>query len=154
MNRNSIKIQNFLKDNGLEFHIVEFPSSTKTSAEAAREIGCTISEIAKSILFKGNSGKPVLVVASGSNRINEKKIEKELGEPIKKASADFVKETTGFSIGGVPPIGHIQKIKTFFDKDLMKYEKIWAAAGTPNSVFSANPKELVKIANGKIIDIS
>lgn len=153
MNSNSQRIQDFLDKFGISSEIKELSESTRTSAEAAKAIGCDVSQIAKSILFKTKTGKPILVIASGSNRINEKRIEEEIGERIEKAAADFVKDKTGFAIGGVPPFGHIEKIKEFIDKDLIKYDKIWAAAGTPHSVFSLTPEQLIKITKAMTIDI-
>lgn len=157
LSKNSERIKNFLESKGLDVEVKEILESTRTAAEAADAIGCKVDEIAKSILFKGKeTGKPVLVIASGSKRINEKKIEAESGEKIVKADAEFVKRETGFPIGGVPPFGHEnqEKIKVFVDNDLMDHEKVWAAAGTPNSVFRISPKELVRVSEGKVMDVS
>lgn len=154
LNDNSQKIQNFLDKLGLPIEIKEFSESTKTSIDAAKAIGCDVSQIAKSILFRtAETKRPILVIASGSNRINEKSIERKIKEVIKKADAEFVKDKTGFSIGGVAPFGYDNKIQIFIDKDLMNYDKIWAAAGTPHSVFSLKPEQLLKISKGEIIDI-
>jgi Cys-tRNA(Pro) deacylase len=150
----SDKVHEILNQFGFSFHIKEFPESTRTSLDAAKAIGCNVSQIAKSILFEGEkTKKPFLVIASGSNRINEKIIESEIGEKIKKADAEFVKIKTGYSIGGVPPIGHNEKMQIFIDKDLMQQNEIWAAAGTPHSVFSLNPRQLLHITNGKVLEI-
>jgi Cys-tRNA(Pro) deacylase len=150
----SDKIQKILNHSGISFHIKEFPESTRTSLDAAKAIGCDVSQIAKSILFEGiKTEKPILVIASGSNRIDEDKVELEIGEKIKKADAEFVKNKTGYSIGGVPPIGHNEKILTLIDEDLTKQNKIWAAAGTPHSVFELTPKQLLQITEGKVISI-
>jgi prolyl-tRNA editing enzyme YbaK/EbsC (Cys-tRNA(Pro) deacylase) len=125
------------------------PASTRTAQEAAQAIGCQVGQIAKSLLFKTKrTGKPVLVITSGSNRVNEKKLGELLQEPIEKASADFVREQTGFAIGGVPPVGHANALLTFLDQDLMHYDVIWAAAGTPNAVFKLTPAELEKVTVG------
>jgi len=149
------KIKEILEKFSVQTEILEFSESTKTSEEAAKAIGCSVGQIAKSIIFKGKtSEKPILVIASGINRVNEKKIAEIIGEGIEKANANFVREKTGFVIGGVPPFGHKEKILTFIDEDLMKYEFIWAAAGTPNSVFKIKPEELVKITKGSIISLS
>lgn len=151
---NAQKIQNILNELGFSIEVKELPDSTRTSSDAAKALGCDISQIAKTIVFKGvETEKPYLVIASGSNRIKEKKIEKFVKEKIKKAGADFVKNKTGFSIGGVPPLGHIEKIPTFIDKDLFKYPEIWAAAGTPNAVFKLTPEQLIKITGGKAVNI-
>lgn len=146
-------LRRFLVKEG--FETKEFSESTRTSAEAAKEIGCSVSQIAKSLIFRGEeTGEPILVIASGSNKVNEKKVEKEAGEKIAKADAEFVKRETGFSIGSVPPIIQGRKIKTFIDRDLKKQKTIWAAAGTGNSVFSLTPEQLANITKGKAIDIS
>lgn len=148
------KFEDFLTSKGYSFEIKEFSSSTHTSAQAALAIGCDISQIAKSIVFKGKkSQKPILVIVSGKNRVNEDKLAKIVGEKIEKAEADFVLETTGFPIGGVPPFGHKQKIETFIDEDLFNFSEIWASAGTENSVFKLTPEQLVQISRGKIINV-
>ena len=146
------KVQNALNQFGLSFHVVELPASTRTAVDAAAAIGCTVGQIAKSLIFKTKqSEKPVLVIASGTNRVNEKRIGEFLGEPIGKADADFVREHTGFVIGGVPPAGHTTPLATFIDEDLLQYRVIWAAAGTPNAVFELTPGDLVKIAGGRTV---
>lgn len=148
------KIERILKENKLEFELKEFSQSTKTSKEAAEAIGCDVAQIGKSIIFKGKvSGKPYLIIASGKNRVNEENFSKIIGETIEKGDANFVKEKTGYIIGGVPPFGHKENIETFIDEDLFKFEYIWCAGGTPNSVFKISPKDLLKITNGKIINI-
>ncbi len=134
--------------------VKEFPSSTRTAQQAAETIGCELGQIAKSLIFKGKiSGKPVLVIASGKNKVNEKRIIEYCGEHIEKADANFVLESTGFAIGGVPPIGHNNPVETLIDLDLMGYETIWAAAGNPNAVFKLRPVELVKITNGRLVSM-
>jgi len=152
---NPEKIREVLNQFDFPFHIKEFSESTRTSLDAAKAIGCDVSQIAKSILFEGEKTKrPFLVIASGSNRINEKAIESEIGEKIRKADAEFVKDKTGYSIGSVPPFGHKERIQILIDKDLMDYKVIWAAAGTSNSVFSLNPEQLLQITKGKIINVT
>lgn len=154
LNKNTEKIQNLLKELGLDINVVEFSESTRSSQEAANAIGCDVGQIAKSIIFKGKSSqKPILVIASGVNRVNEKAIRELSGEKPEKADADFVLQSTGFIIGGVPPIGHKEKIKPYIDEDLLNYEEIWAAAGTPNSVFKITPGELVNITEGSVVSI-
>jgi len=154
MNRQAKKIKKFLEKFGIKSEVKEFSETTKTAADAARALNCEIGQIAKSIIFKGIlSNEPVLVIASGGNRINEKIISECLGEEIEKADADFVRQKTGFAIGGVSPFGHREKIKTFIDKDLLEYKVIWAAAGTPNAVFPLAPEELVKITEGQVVEL-
>lgn len=143
-----------LKKMGFDFEAKEFPQTTRTAQEAADAIGCSVSQIAKSIVFKGNqTQKPYLVIASGSNRVNEKVIEEKVGEAVEKADADFVRQKTGFVIGGVAPFGHKEPMLTFIDEDLLRFQEIWASAGTPNTVFKLTPRELQKISGGKVINI-
>lgn len=148
------KIQQLLASSGLATEVIEFDASTRTAADAARTIGCEVAQIAKSLLFMGQqSKKPVLVIASGVNRVNEHIFEKLMGEKIVKADADFTRLATGFAIGGVPPFGHATPIQTFIDEDLLKFSQIWAAAGTPNTVFCLEPRKMVELTAGRIIAI-
>jgi len=133
---------------------VELPDSTRTAADAAQAIGCTVAQIAKSLIFRAEEAdRPILVIASGVNRVNEKTLAAILGEKIGKADADFVRQRAGFVIGGVPPVGHIEPIETFLDEDLLQYDEIWAAAGTPHAVFRLTPDELARATAGKVICI-
>ena len=146
------KVQDFLTSNGYTHVVVEHNQSTRSSAEAAAAIGCTIAQIAKSVVFiTRNSRKPVLVIASGANRVNTKRIGEALGEPIDRADPDFVHQATGFAIGGVPPVGHTHPVETFMDEDLLQFETIWAAAGAPTAVFELTPTELVKLTSGRVL---
>ncbi len=148
------KVQDALNQYGLQLEVVELPASTRSAVEAAQAIGCRVEQIAKSLVFRSEqTGQPVLVIASGPNRVNEKRIAEALGEGIGKADADFVRSQTGFVIGGVPPVGHSQRLKTFIDTDLLKLSEIWAAAGTPNAVFRLTPQDLVRITGGQVIEI-
>ncbi len=147
-------IQEALTRKGLTTRVVELAASTRTAAEAAQAIGCQVAQIAKSLIFRTKmTGKPILVLASGSNRVNEKTVARHVGEEIAKADADFTREVTGFAIGGIPPIGHKQKIETYIDKDLLQYKELWAAAGTPHAVFSLDSANLESLTGGKIISI-
>ncbi len=149
------RVQEALEARGVALRVMELPGSTRTAQEAADAAGCEIGQIVKSLVFKGGkSGEAVLVLTSGSNRVNEARVSEELGESLGLASADFVRETTGFAIGGVPPVGHPSSISTFIDEDLMRYEFIWAAAGTPRAIFKLTPDELVRITAGKIITVT
>jgi prolyl-tRNA editing enzyme YbaK/EbsC (Cys-tRNA(Pro) deacylase) len=148
------RVQEALAARGFDFQIREFPASTRTSAEAAAAIGCTVAQIAKSLIFRAKrSDRPVLVMASGVNRVDEKALAALVGEPIGRADADFVRRTTGFAIGGVPPVGHASPPITLIDRDLMGLQEIWAAAGTPNAVFRLTPPELVAVTGGQVADI-
>lgn len=149
------KIQEVLQHLGISSQVLELPQSTRTAAEAAQAVGCAVGQIVKSLVFRGKqTHKPILVLASGANRVNEKTLARLVGEPIEKADADFVREQTGFSIGGVPPIGHIQPLPTYIDEDLLQYEEIWAAAGTPHAVFPLTPADLVRMTGGTVIPIT
>ena len=148
------KVQQALNAFGLPLHVLELPASTRSAVEAAQAIGCRVEQIAKSLIFRSSlSGRPVLVIASGPNRVNEMKIGELLGEPIGKADADFVRQRTGFAIGGVPPVGHAEPLETFIDEDLLKLDEIWAAAGTPNAVFRLTPLDLVNITSGRVVAV-
>lgn len=148
------KVQNALAAQGLSLEVVELPGSTRTAVEAAQAIGCEVAQIVKSLIFKGKrSERPILVIASGINRVNEKGIEKLIGEPLGKADADFVRTHTGFVIGGVPPVGHLEHLETFIDQDLLQYQEIWAAAGTPHAVFRLTPQDLLKMTIGQVISV-
>ena len=139
---------------GLELKVIELPDSTRTAQEAAKAIGCTVGQIAKSLIFKGKTSQnPILIIASGPNRVNENAIKEYAGEELVKADARFVLEQTGFAIGGIPPVGHKTPIITFIDEDLMLYDEIWAAAGTPNAVFKLTPEILVDITKGRVIKV-
>ncbi|MCY9532390.1 MULTISPECIES: YbaK/EbsC family protein [Paenibacillus] len=154
--KNSAQIvQDKLAARGLPNQVVELPDSTRTAQEAANTIGCEISQIAKSIIFRRKAADlPLLIVASGTNRVNERAISHLLNEKIGKADADFVREHTGYVIGGVPPFAHKESIETLIDEELMKYEVIWAAAGHPKAVFQLTPEQLVELTNGKVVSIT
>ena len=149
-------VQYVLAKKGLECKVVEMADSTRTAQDAANAIGFDIAQIVKSLIFKTKeTHRPVLILVSGQNRVNEKVIESHIGEKITKADADFTKDITGFAVGGIPPIGHRQVIDfIFIDQDLRKFDSIWAAAGTPNAVFNLQSKNLVEMTEGKIISIS
>ncbi|RME51035.1 MAG: YbaK/EbsC family protein [Caldilineae bacterium] len=148
------KVQDALHRLGFANRVVELPDTTRTAAEAAAAIGCTVAQIAKSLVFQTRtSGRPVLVIASGVNRVNEKRMRALLGEKIRRPDADFVRQHTGFVIGGVPPIGHTERLETFIDEDLLQFEEIWAAAGNPFAVFKLTPDELVRMTGGRVVGV-
>ncbi len=148
-------VQDVLKSKGLECRVVELTDSTRTAIDAALAIGCEVAQIAKSLIFKTKAtNTPILVLASGPNRVNESVIESHVGEKITKADADFTRDVTGFAIGGIPPVGHQQKIDfIFIDEDLLTFDNLWAAAGTPNAVFNLKGKDLLALTSGKVISI-
>lgn len=148
------RVQTYLVENGFSSLVKELPDSTRTAKEAAHTIGCEVAQIAKSLIFLDKtSGNPILVIASGVNQVDVSKIEKSTGLQLIKADGKFVKERVGFAIGGVPPVGHKEKIQTFLDPELKNYEWIWAAAGTPFAVFRLNSNELEKMTDGTFIDL-
>ena len=154
LSRSARRIQDVLSALGTDFEVVELPSTTRTAVEAATAIGCSVKQIAHSILFRTvKEKKPVMVIASGVNRVNEAKIAAVVGEPIEKADAAYVREKTGFAIGGVPPIGHAEPIYTIIDEDLLKLGELWAAAGTPNSVFKLSAASLLEMTAGTLQSI-
>lgn len=138
---------------GVTTTIVEYDVPARTSAEAAAVLGCTVAQIAKSLVFRAASGAPVLVIASGANRVDEAKVAAELGEPIGKADAAFVRECTGYAIGGIPPLGHARPLTTLVDRDLLQYEVVYAAGGTPHAMFPLSPAELVRVAGGGVANV-
>ena len=148
------KIQNLLSSLGYNYTVIEHAESTRTAQEAADRAGCELGQIVKSLIFRGKtSGKPILVLTSGANRVDEKRISEYAGEPIGRADADFVRSVTGFAIGGVPPIGHAEKMETYLDEDFMQYPTIWAAAGTPNAIFELKTEDLQKMTDGRVVII-
>ena len=148
------RVQDFLSVRGFSFEVKELPGSTRTAQEAADSIGCTVSQIAKSLVFREKkANRPILVIASGSNRVDVKKIQKSTGLKLGKADGKFVKDRVGYAIGGVPPVCHNEPLETLLDEDLKKYETIWAAAGTPFAVFRLKPADLEPLTKGKWIDL-
>ena len=151
----ALRVQSALRDGGFQGEIVELPQSTRTAAEAARAVGCAVGQIVKSLVFRTrHTARPLLILASGANRVNERVIADLVGEPIEKADAEFVRARTGFAIGGVPPVGHSEAIETLVDEDLLSFPEIWAAAGTPNTVFCLTPADLVRLARGRVVRIT
>ena len=148
----ALKVQAVL---GERFTVLEFDASTRTAEDAAAAIGCTVAEIAKSLIFRGAvSNRPVLVVASGACRVDEAKVAAAVGETIARADADFVREATGFAIGGVPPIGHKTEPIVLIEEQLTRFAEIWAAAGTPNAVFRLTPSDLVELTGGRVAAVA
>ena len=148
----ALKVQAAL---GETFQVLEFDATTRTTADAAAAIGCTVGQIAKSLIFRSaGSNRPVLVVASGVNRVDETKVAEAVGEGIARADAEFVREATGFAIGGVPPVGHKTPPTVLIDESLMAFAEIWAAAGTPNAVFRLTPPDLIALTGGRVAAIA
>jgi prolyl-tRNA editing enzyme YbaK/EbsC (Cys-tRNA(Pro) deacylase) len=148
----ALKVQAALGD---RFEVLEFDASTRTAADAAAAIGCDVAQIAKSLIFRGGtSGRAVLIIASGVDRVDEKKAAAAVGEPIDRADADFVREATGFAIGGVPPVGHKNPPIVLIEQSVMQFAEIWAAAGTPNAVFRLTPADLVELTGGRTVAVA
>jgi prolyl-tRNA editing enzyme YbaK/EbsC (Cys-tRNA(Pro) deacylase) len=135
-----------------EVPVRQFAERTATAADAAAAIGTTVEQIVKSLIFLSKD-EPLLVMVSGVNRVDVDKLTELVDGPVKRANADQVRELTGFSIGGVPPVGHARPIRALIDRDLLDFEEVWAAAGTPNSVFVIQPGELVRITGGQVADL-
>ena len=148
------KFKNILNQFGINEEITQFEESTKTSQQAADALHIKIDQIGKSIVFKTESEKFVLVIASGANRINEQIIEAEVKEKLVKTNAEEIKSFTGYTIGGIPPFGHDNPLKIFIDSDLLKFEYIFCAGGTPNSIFKINQQKMIEITGGKVMKVS
>ena len=149
------KVQAALQERGFAGQVVELPDSTRTAREAAQAVGCQVGQIVKSLVFRGRQSQaPYLVLASGPNRVDEQRLSELAGEPIEKADADFVRQHTGFVVGGVPPLGHTEQLVTFIDEAFLQYESLWAAAGTPHAVFQLTPGELQAMTGGKVVMIA
>ena len=146
-----MRIQAILGD---EFRVLEFDQSTHSSAEAAAATGCDVAQIAKSMLFKAVDGRPVLVVASGANRVDEKKVAGLLGQQISRADAAFVLAQTGFAVGAVPPMGHAVAPVVFLDRDLKRFPTIWAAGGSAKAVFALTPGDLERLTGAAFADVT
>ncbi len=155
LSSSALKVQQALAALGMQLEVIELPDSTRTSQDAAQAVGCQVGQIAKSIIFQAlPSHRPILVIASGPNRVNEKVLAGLVKEEISKADADFVRSRTGFVIGGVPPVGHAERLETYIDQDLLQFNEIWAAAGTPHAVFRLTPVDLIRMTTGKVIKVT
>jgi len=140
---------------GLAIAVRLMPDSTRTAADAASACGCEVGQIVKSLIFQGkHTGRPLLLLVSGANRVNEKGVAVAVGEQLSRPDADFVRTATGFAIGGVPPLGHATPLATWIDEDLLQYETVWAAAGTPNAVFSVDPARLRDAVGAAVIRVT
>ncbi|MGI8610134.1 MAG: YbaK/EbsC family protein [Candidatus Dormibacteria bacterium] len=152
LGRSAQRVAEELRRRGAEVEVVELPASTRTAVEAASAIGCEVAQIAKSLVFRtAETSRPVLVIASGANRVEVAILAAQLGEQVVRADPDWVRETTGFAIGGIPPVAHRTAPVTYIDEDLLQLEEIWAAAGTPNSVFRMRGADLPRLTGGTIL---
>jgi prolyl-tRNA editing enzyme YbaK/EbsC (Cys-tRNA(Pro) deacylase) len=140
---------------GLAIAVRLMPDSTRTAADAASACGCAVGQIVKSLIFQGkDTGRPMLLLVSGANRVNEKGVAVTLGEQLIRPDADFVRAATGFAIGGIPPLGHATPLATWIDEDLLQYRVVWAAAGTPNAVFPVDPGRLRDAVGATVIRVT
>ena len=148
------RVQDALTALGVASQVVELPASTRSAAEAAQAIGCRVEQIAKSLAFRGlSSDRPILAIVSGANRVDEERLGELIAEGVAKADADYVRQRTGFAIGGVPPVGHVESLVCLIDEDLFQYDTIWAAAGTPRAVFRLTPADLQRITGGRVVSV-
>jgi prolyl-tRNA editing enzyme YbaK/EbsC (Cys-tRNA(Pro) deacylase) len=147
-------VQNALAALGIASRVVEYPTTGRTSAEAAATLGCDVGQIATSLIFRKESGEPLLVIASGAHRIDIAKLETAAGERIHKADAAFVREVTGYAIGGIPPLGHARRIDALVDTALLAFDTVHAAGGTPHAMFPIRPAELVRASGGRLADVA
>jgi len=153
LSKNAQKIQDALKASDLRLEVIELNASTRTAQEAANAVGCQIGQIVKSLVFR-SGGDALLFLVSGQNRLNVERVSLEMGIPIEKADADFTREKSGYPIGGVPPIAHATPMRTFIDRDLMAFDEVWAAAGTPHAVFKLESRLLPELTGGFILDVT
>lgn len=148
------KVQEAARALGLGITVMEMAASTRTAADAAAACGCEVGQIVKSLLFRGaTSGKPYMVLVSGTNRLNETGVASVIGEALERPDAAYVRDVTGFAIGGVPPFGHDNPVGVLMDEDLLQYEVVWAAAGTPRAVFSIAPMTLSRAVDARVIKV-
>lgn len=155
MKASAQRVQDALAARGMGQRVKELAASTRSAGEAAAAVGCEVAQIVKSLVFRGQAtGQAVLVLASGARRVDTAKLARFACEPLEKASADFVREATGFAIGGVPPAFHARPLLTFVDRGLLRFEALWAAAGTPNAVFKLTPAELLALSGAAAVDLA
>ena len=148
------RVQDALAAAGLECRVTEHEATARTSAEAAALLGCDVAQIAKSLVFRRGAEGAVLVIASGANRVDEAKVAALLREPIARADAEFVRQATGYAIGGIPPLGHATPMPVLIDRDLVAFDVVYAAGGTPNALFPIAPADLVRASRGVVAEVA
>jgi prolyl-tRNA editing enzyme YbaK/EbsC (Cys-tRNA(Pro) deacylase) len=146
------RVHDALLKAGLEARIVELKQTTRTAEDAAAAIGTTVAQIVKSLVFLAD-GVPIVVLASGVNRVDVVRVGAALGRTIGRASPDEVRAATGFAIGGVAPLGYSGELEVLFDRDLLQHDLVWAAAGTPNAVFPIAPEDLLRVSRARVLDV-
>lgn len=148
------RVRAALEERGVSVEVVELERTARSAVEAAEALGCGVEQIVKSLVFRGkDTGRSILILASGPNRVNEERISEHVSETVEKADAAFVREKTGYAIGGVPPVGHAEEPVIFVDKDLTRQREVWAAAGHTHVVFGLRPGELVEVTGGVVIPV-
>ena len=153
LSKNSQRVQQALEQHGLGLEVVELDASTRTAQEAAQAVGCELGQIVKSLIFRSGENA-LLFLVSGSNQLNIARVSAQLGMPIEKADADFARQASGYPIGGVPPLAHNTPMQTYIDQSLLDYDVVWAAAGTPHSVFKLESRLLQILTGGSIIKVT
>jgi prolyl-tRNA editing enzyme YbaK/EbsC (Cys-tRNA(Pro) deacylase) len=149
------RVQDALRDKGLDTQVRHMPQATRSADEAATACGCSVGQIVKSLVFRGAvSGTPYLLLVSGANRVNQADIAQVIGEALRRPDANDVRDITGFAIGGIPPLGHSTPLATYMDAALLDYALVWAAAGTPDAVFPIAPQRLAAAAGASIISVT
>ena len=146
------RFESWLSSTDYSVKVKSFPDGTRTATDAARAVGCELGQIVKSLVFVAG-GRPVVALVSGSNRLDEERLGSVAGNPVAKANAEMARSSTGYSIGGVPPFGHLTEIPVFMDRDLLGYDVVWAAAGRPDSVFEIEPERLRELSSATVIDL-
>ena len=152
MSRAPARVEAALVEAGVEVDVRTFPQGTRTAQDAAAAIGVEVGQIVKSLVF-ARDGAPVLALVSGANRADEQRLAEAFGGPVDRASAEDVRAWTGYAIGGIPPVGHAQPLETVLDEDLLRYAVVWAAAGTPTDVFAISPDDLVRVTDGRVVQL-
>jgi prolyl-tRNA editing enzyme YbaK/EbsC (Cys-tRNA(Pro) deacylase) len=153
--RSARRVRDALLALGLPAEIVRLEDSTRTAPEAAAAVGCELGAIVKSLVMRGvASGDPVLVLVSGANRAEEARVEAAVGEPVERPDAAYVRAVTGYSIGGIPPVGHPAPVRTLLDEDLLRFETVWAAAGHPHAVFGVAPAVLAEKSGAIVLRLA
>ncbi len=154
LSESASRVQNILDEKNIPLEIVKFETTTHTAQQAADTIGCDVAQILKSLVFvKKPSMELFLIAASGKNRVNTKTLKKYFGEKVTPADPQDILEKTGYAVGGVPPIGHIEPLLTLIDSDLLEYDALWASGGSAYEVFKISPQQLLDITGGTVLDI-
>jgi Cys-tRNA(Pro) deacylase len=154
MHPNVERVADAARRAGLEIAVTRFPEGTRTAADAARAVGCEVGQIVKSLVFVADE-EPLLVLVSGVNRVDLGRVAEAIGAAtVRRADGDEARRATGFAIGGVPPFGHVRRLRVVVDPDLMSHPTVWAAAGLPDAVFAISPSDLVRISDGRVVPLA